>query len=146
MAAILFVEDTPGCQQAISIALRGAGHAVRVVGDGAQALEYLDQCRPDLILLDMVMPGINGMELLRRIRAEERWKTVPVIVFTASTKDELRDEAKALGVQTYFIKGQVSIRELRAAVARYATGTTSATMEAGQLLIGGRPAMRITGS
>ena len=72
--------------------------------------------------------------------------TIPVIAFTASTKETFRAEATALGVQAYFIKAQASIRELRAAVARYATGTTSATMEGGQLCIGDRSAMRITGS
>jgi CheY-like chemotaxis protein len=129
MASILFVEDTPGCQQAISIALRGAGHAVTVVGDGAEALQYLRQCRPDLILLDMVMPEIDGLELLRQIRAEERWKTIPVIVFTASTNAAGRLKAEAFGIQAYLIKAQVSIVELRAVVAKYATGTTSVTLE-----------------
>ena len=144
MAEVLFVEDTPGCQQAISVALRGVKHAVTVVGDGTDALEYLNRTRPDLILLDMVMPGIDGLELLRQIRAAERWKTIPVIVFTASTKDEFRHEAEALGVQAYFIKAQASIRELREAIAWYATGTTAATMEGGELRIGRRALMRMS--
>ena len=61
MAVVLFVEDTPGCQQAISIALRGVGHTVTLVSNGAEALEYLNQRRPDVILLDMVMPGMDGL-------------------------------------------------------------------------------------
>ena len=136
MKSVLFVEDTPGCQQAISLALRAVGFAVTVVRDGAGALQYLEGCRPDLILMDMVMPGTGGMEVLARVRGERRWDTIPVIIFTASTDPVMRAKAEELGVQGFFIKARVSIRELRAAVAKHATGTTSATLEEGVLCIG----------
>lgn len=146
MSTVLFVEDTRGCQTAIAIALRGAGHDVVVAADGVEAWDYLQERRPDLILLDMVMPGISGLELLERIRREEQWRTIPVVVFTATTDRRLRDRAEALGVQVYFIKGQVSVRELRAAVAKYATGTTSATTKDGILCIGSDSSLRIVAS
>ncbi len=129
METVLFVDDAPGCQLAISAALRMGGFEVTSIRDGMAALEYLEDRRPDLILLDLGMPEASGIEVLGRVRGEPRWATIPVIVFTASTDAALRARAEELGVQGFFIKSRVSIRELLAVVRKYATGTTSVTLE-----------------
>jgi CheY-like chemotaxis protein len=128
MGKVLFVEDNSGCQQAISIALRAGGFEVMVARDAGAALSYLDLCRPDVILLDMVMPGMSGVDFLARIRREPRWRELPVIIFTASTDVSLKAQAEALGVEGFFIKAQISIKSLRAELGRYARQPHSASI------------------
>jgi DNA-binding response OmpR family regulator len=82
VAEILLVEDDPSVQEAVSLALEGDGHRVRVAGTGPDGLERWRADRPDLILLDLMLPGLDGFEVCRRIRATDQ---VPIIMLTART-------------------------------------------------------------
>jgi DNA-binding response OmpR family regulator len=82
VAEILLVEDDPSVQEAVSLALEGDGHRVRVAGTGPDGLERWRADRPDLILLDLMLPGLDGFEVCRRIRAADQ---VPIIMLTART-------------------------------------------------------------
>jgi DNA-binding response OmpR family regulator len=82
VAEILLVEDDPSVQEAVSLALEGDGHRVRVAGTGPDGLERWRAGRPDLILLDLMLPGLDGFEVCRRIRATDH---VPIIMLTART-------------------------------------------------------------
>jgi DNA-binding response OmpR family regulator len=68
--------------------LRAQGFEVRVAYDGASALKAVEEERPDLILLDVMMPKMNGLEVLERIRADPRNASIPVILVTAKTQDD----------------------------------------------------------
>ena len=81
---ILLVDDEPDVLTAVSFRLRKNGYEVEIVDSGLQALEYLKNRRPDLILLDVRMPGIDGLETCRRIRSQEGGMNIPIILFTAS--------------------------------------------------------------
>jgi CheY-like chemotaxis protein len=79
---VLVVEDEPAVRALILASLAGCGCEVEAVGDGASALEKLSGDRPDVVLLDIGLPGMNGGEVLRRLRAEKRTAKTPVVLVT----------------------------------------------------------------
>ena len=82
---ILIVEDAPANIQALSAVLREQGYLLHVAPSGRQALEVLATIRPDLILLDVMMPGMDGFETCARINAEPAWRDSPIIFLAAKT-------------------------------------------------------------
>jgi adenylate cyclase len=82
---ILLIEDEPANIQALSSILMGQGYQINVATSGHQALEWLARIRPDLILLDIMMPGMDGFETCRQIKASAGWREIPVIFITART-------------------------------------------------------------
>ena len=82
-ARILIVEDTPANIQAVSAILKEQGFQISVATNGLQALEVLERVRPDLILLDIMMPEMDGFETCRRIKASTAWREIPIIFLTA---------------------------------------------------------------
>jgi CheY-like chemotaxis protein len=101
--------------------LPGASVTVEVAGDGEQALERLARARfapggpPQLVLLDLKMPRMDGLEVLRRIRADERTETLPVVVLTSSERQEDREQALRLGA-TWFVCKPTDGRRFRAEI------------------------------
>ncbi|HET7536051.1 MAG TPA: adenylate/guanylate cyclase domain-containing protein [Candidatus Didemnitutus sp.] len=83
---ILLIDDTPANIQAISTILKNEGYQITVATSGQQGLELLARFRPDLILLDVMMPGIDGFETCIRIKASPAWREMPVIFLTAKTE------------------------------------------------------------
>jgi two-component system NtrC family sensor kinase len=82
---ILIVEDTPANIQVLTATLRERGYQVSVATNGHQALEVVARVHPDLILLDVVMPEMDGFETCRRLKASEQWRQIPIIFLTAKT-------------------------------------------------------------
>lgn len=79
---VLIVDDDPALAEMLGIVLRGEGYAVTHCPDGASALGVFRDCKPDLVLLDVMLPGMNGVEVCRKIRGES---VVPIIMLTART-------------------------------------------------------------
>ncbi len=86
---ILVVDDEPDVRDFLSTCLEDAGFQVQTAIDGFDALEKIEKNPPDLITLDLVMPRISGIKLMRKLRKNEAWKQIPVIIVTAHAKDEL---------------------------------------------------------
>jgi CheY-like chemotaxis protein len=89
----------------------GILHIMQVVKNGEEAIQYLERVEkdapatlPDVILLDLNMPKMNGIEFLTRIRASERWKNMKVFVLTTSAEKEDRENTRNLGVSGYIVK------------------------------------------
>ncbi len=82
---ILIVDDTPANIQALAATLKEKGYQISVATNGRQALEVLVRVQPDLILLDVMMPEMDGFETCRRLKAAEQWRQIPVIFLTART-------------------------------------------------------------
>jgi len=119
---ILLVEDNPDDQALTLRALRKNNLANEVItaNDGAEALDYLfDAARasglPALVLLDLKLPKIDGLEVLRRIRADERTRRLPVVVLTSSKEDRDLTESYNLGVNSY-VRKPVDFTEFMEAV------------------------------
>src|SRR5512139_484249 len=83
---ILVVDDTPANLQALAGTLKAKGYQISVATNGKQALEVVERVRPDLILLDVMMPEMDGFETCRRLKASEQWRQIPVIFLTAKTE------------------------------------------------------------
>jgi CheY-like chemotaxis protein len=105
---ILLVEDNPNDAELTLRALRKSdvGARLAIARDGAEALEYLlsDRSMPKVVFLDLKLPKIDGIEVLRRIRADERTHSVPVVVLTSSQEERDISECYKLGVNSYVVK------------------------------------------
>lgn len=89
---ILVVDDEPDVRNFLATCIMDAGFQVETACDGAQALEKLQADPPDLMTLDMVMPRVSGINLMRQLRGMEQFARLPVIVITAHAHDELGSE------------------------------------------------------
>jgi DNA-binding response OmpR family regulator len=103
MAHILVVDDDPAIRQLLADLLEMDGHGVRFAADGLAAVKALDVLRPDCVVLDVMMPGLDGYEVLRRIRSQEG-EPVPVIMLTASADAASAAKAWTDGVDHYLAK------------------------------------------
>jgi len=83
---ILVVDDTPANIQTVAAILKGRGYQLSVATNGKQALEVLEKIQPDLILLDVMMPELDGFETCQRIKSTEAWRNIPIIFLTAKTE------------------------------------------------------------
>jgi DNA-binding response OmpR family regulator len=111
MARILVAEDEADIRRLITLKLEQAGHVVRAFGDGAAALADARKHAPNLAVLDVVMPGMSGLEVCRGLRQNPATADVPVIILTARTQQGDIDAGLAAGASEYIAK-PFSPREL----------------------------------
>ncbi len=105
MGDVLIVDDDPVHAEIAEMALKRAGFSVRRAVDGPLALEALAaDPLPDLVLLDVMLPKIDGFEVLRRLRAEARTKDLPVIMVSSMSRDQDAARGRALGANDYIVK------------------------------------------
>ncbi len=102
---VLVAEDEPHIGRIIVTKLEQGPFRVTLVGDGEAALAALE-AHDDvaLLLLDLMMPRLDGMEVLRRLRADARWATLPCVILTAAGQDTRHEEAMALGATDFMTK------------------------------------------
>lgn len=101
---ILLVEDHPQNSYLVAFLLENRGYEVEAVVDGAEALEAIERRAPDLILMDMQLPRIDGYEATRRIKADERFKHIPLVAVTAHSMRGDQDRAVAAGCDMFVTK------------------------------------------
>lgn len=109
---LLLADDSLAIQKVVDLTFSDEGMQVTTVGDGDRALEKLDEIAPDIVLADCFMPGINGYELCRMIRANERFKDIPVILLAGSFEPFNEAEARRVGANDVVTKPFQSIRQL----------------------------------
>jgi two-component system response regulator BaeR len=112
-ARVLVVEDEPKLAALLADYLRAAGHAVECVGDGREGLQAWKDRRHDLVLLDLMLPGLDGLSLCRELRA---LTAVPIVMLTARTDEADRLAGLELGADDYIPKTPFSPREVMARV------------------------------
>jgi CheY-like chemotaxis protein len=116
---ILVVDDHPDLGRVMVRLLSLGGYTAAHVKDGPSALERVRQTRPGLVLLDIMMPGMNGLDVLRAVREDPALRTLPVVVYSALDDSASRREAMALNAQGYIVKGRIDAESLRALVAQH---------------------------
>ena len=139
MATILVVEDEPDAAEMLAFNLRGAGHEVSLVEDGGKGLKVAQTTRPDLLILDYMLPTMSGPEVCRALRAEPATQDIPVIMLTARAEETDRVKGFECGADDYVTK-PFSMRELMLRVQsmlkrRLPSPTSGQQLKAGELLV-----------
>ena len=114
---ILIVDDEVNIVISMEFLIKQAGYELQIARDGEEALEKVASFKPDLILLDVMMPKINGFEVCRRVRANSEWQEIKIIMLTAKGREVEVTKGLALGADTYVIK-PFSTKELMSEVKR----------------------------
>jgi len=117
LAKILIADDDPMVLRLLEIKLGQAGHDVITAEDGIKALDVISGDLPDLVILDGMMPGLDGLEVLQRLKADDGTKDIPVIMLTARTQEEDVEEGISSGAADYVTK-PVKSEELIACIER----------------------------
>ncbi|WP_339884311.1 response regulator transcription factor [Vreelandella maris] len=104
MAKVLVVDDEPNIVLSLEFLMEQAGFEVVTAEDGEQALARVNDSQPDLLLLDISLPGISGFDVLERLRNEEATAQLPIIMLTAHGRDVEREKGMALGADDYITK------------------------------------------
>ncbi|KAB2851473.1 MAG: response regulator [Hyphomicrobiaceae bacterium] len=102
--SVLVVDDEPNILLSLEFIMKKAGYTVHLARDGEEALAEIGKARPDLVLLDVMMPRRNGFDVCEAIRANPEWRAVRVILLTAKGRDIEREKGLALGADDYITK------------------------------------------
>jgi len=101
---ILVVDDSPAIRSGIKMLLKQSGYTVEIAGDGEQGLQVAKEGRFDLILSDIMMPHMNGIEMIHALRKLPSYSAVPILVLTTESENELVRRALEAGARTWMIK------------------------------------------
>lgn len=118
MATILIADDSPTVIEQLRQALEPLGHEILVALDGEQARSQISASSPDLLILDVIMPKMNGFQLCRAIRADPALKKLPIIVVTAMDRESDRYWGLKQGADEFLVK-PIDVEELRKKVRSY---------------------------
>jgi CheY-like chemotaxis protein len=101
---VLVVDDSPSVRRVVSNMLKQRGWEVQMARDGVEALEMISHQTPAAVLLDIEMPRMDGYELIATIRAQEQYRTLPLVVLTSRAATKHQQRAMQLGANSYVVK------------------------------------------
>ena len=116
MTTVLVIDDNPDMHRLYRAALAAPGRRLLTAGSGAEALLVMGQHFPDVILLDMAMPEMDGLAFLRLLRSQPEWAKIPVIMITAFGTGSDTAATRAFNVSAHFVKAGFSMKQLRAQI------------------------------
>lgn len=116
MTKIAIIEDDPTIHQMYRLKFESEGFDVQLAGDGRTGVELVKTFKPDIVLLDLQMPEMDGLGALRQIRGHDWGKHIPVIILTNLGEEESPKELKALGISGYIVKAELTPRQVVARV------------------------------
>ncbi len=102
--SVLLVDDEPNIILSLEFLIEQAGYEARVARDGEAALKAIEERKPDLVLLDVMLPKRDGFDVCERIRANPAWDDVRIVMLTAKGRDSEREKGLALGADAYITK------------------------------------------
>jgi DNA-binding response OmpR family regulator len=120
---VLIVDDEPNIVAALEFLLHKSGYEVRVAPNGEDALVQLDAFKPDLVLLDVMMPKVSGYEVCQRMRAQPKWRGIKIVMLSARGREVEVSKGMSLGADLYVTK-PFSSTELVATIDRLLSGAT----------------------
>ncbi len=109
---ILIVEDDPLLRNLLSVKLSKNNCPYMFSNDGTQAIDLINNFKPDVIVLDLMLPGKNGLEILEEIKSDENLKTIPAIIFSNKDTTDARNKATELGADGFYVKASTDLTEL----------------------------------
>jgi len=112
MAKIAIIEDDQAISQMYRLKFETEGFEVETAGNGKLGLELAEKMRPDIILLDLMMPELNGDEMLEKMRATDWGKDTKVIILTNMGEQEAPDSVKHLNVRRFIVKAEMTPRQV----------------------------------
>lgn len=112
MTKIAVIDDVASIAEMYELKLKNSGYEVRIALDGPSGLKLLEDFKPKLVLLDLMLPGMTGQELLKKARATDWGKDMKVIVLTNVSTEEAPDELTELDISRYIIKAQVTPQQI----------------------------------
>lgn len=101
---VLAVDDSRTMRDMLNLALSGAGFKTHLAEDGQHGLEVLEGLAPDVIITDINMPRLDGFGFIDKVRAQEKWKAIPILVLTTESAAELKAKARAAGATGWIVK------------------------------------------
>ena len=101
---VLIVDDEPNILVSVEFLMRREGHEVATAVDGQEAIDLLDELRPDLMILDVMMPRKNGFEVCAEVRADNRMSAMPILMLTAKGREAEMKKGLSLGADAYITK------------------------------------------
>ena len=119
MARILVVDDEVSCRNPLARLLQLEGFETMVAGDGREALEAMEKAVPDLVLLDLIMPRMDGVDFLDAVQKGGRFSSVPVLVVTGVHDSKRMTKAMSLGAKEYLFKCDVPFPKLLVILKKY---------------------------
>ena len=119
MSTILIVDDEPIIRQLAGRILEHDGHTLLTASNGREALEVLREKTPDLVLLDLQMPQMDGLTFLKLMRGNRDWAGIPVVIMSALANKTNIALAGTLGVRDYLLKAGFSLKQMRARLNKY---------------------------
>ena len=112
MTKIAIVEDDPVINQMYRMKFESDGYEVEVADNGAKGIEMIEHFRPDIILMDLQMPEMDGATALGEIRKTDWGKTIPVIILTNLGEEEAPESVHKLGIKSYIVKAELTPRQV----------------------------------
>lgn len=116
MTKIAIIEDDPAISQMYRMKLEAEGFSVQLANNGTRGVSLVEDFQPDIILLDLAMPEMNGEEALKLIRNDDKSKDTPVIILTNLGEEEAPKTLRSLGIHSYIVKANFTPREVVAQV------------------------------
>jgi len=110
---ILIVDDDQGITRLLKIELEQEDYDISVASDGAEGFEKIKEAKPDAIILDIMMPGMDGYEMLKILKADDETKNIPVVILSVKTHEKDIEKAKKLGAELYITKPFDSIELIK---------------------------------
>lgn len=119
--SVLLIEDEPNIIEAISFILERDGWTVRIHSDGTTAIETIERTNPEVVILDVMLPGRSGFDILKELRSGEQFSDLPILMLTARGQIKDRELADSYGVSKFMTK-PFSNSEIRETVQALADG------------------------
>ena len=107
MKSVLLVDDDLTLREMYAERLKAEGFVVEMAKDGEEALQKATDSKPSIVLLDIMMPKINGLDVLKRLKSQDDTKNIPVIVLTALIQDRDRLQSVTQGADDYIVKSEI---------------------------------------
>jgi DNA-binding response OmpR family regulator len=126
MAKILFIEDDPLIIKIYTTRLTKDGHEVFAAENGEEGIKKAIEIIPDIVVLDVMMPRMDGFEVLKKIRENEKLKDKPVIMYSNLNNEEEMERARHMGVNEFLIKANLSPSQMVGKIKQYLTTNTPA--------------------